>query len=209
MKPDKIIRVAKSRGLDGIAITDHNTIEGAIETARYAQQKDFLVIIGEEILTKAGEIIGLFLKENISAEDPFEVVSRIHSQGGIAVLAHPFVSHLTIEKGLAELLDACEGFNARHARVKTLVEVGGERLIADFAKEHGLSLVAGSDAHFYREIGRARTIIPASNLSEVKEAILRGTTALTGKKTPPVYLVLTALIREFRRLLNPLPEYDT
>lgn len=208
MKPKKIVDIAKSRGLSGIAITDHNTIEGALETQKYASD-GFFVIIGEEITTKAGDIVGLFLNEEIITDDPQEAISKIKSQGGIAVLSHPFVQHLSIEDNVAKKLDACEGFNARHSRTKVLNNSLGETHIVEFARQYDLSIIAGSDAHFYGEIGRARTIIPASNLEEVKDAILKGNTALVGKKSPPFSLLASGILKIIRYLLNPVPEAYT
>lgn len=208
MRPDKIVNVARAKGLDGIAITDHNEVQGALETLKFAKD-NLMVIIGEEIMTRSGEIIGLFLKEKILPGDPIEVINEIHSQNGIAILAHPFVMQLSIDEKIARMLDGCEGFNSRHARTRLLNDTNGEKLIVDFAREYNLSLTAGSDAHFYNEIGRAHTVIPASNLDEVKDTILRGNTVLVGRRTSGLRLMLSAIIRESKRLFNPIPNrYD-
>jgi hypothetical protein len=78
MDPARVIRVAKARGLDAIAITDHGEIGGALE-ARKAAGGDLLVIIGEEIDTDGGDILGLFLRERIEATDPLEAIEAIHA----------------------------------------------------------------------------------------------------------------------------------
>ena len=209
MEPEKIVKVAKARGLDGIAITDHNTTEGAYEVQKYAASNGLLVIIGEEIATTAGDVIGLFIKESIVNENPVEAIDEIKRQGGIAVLPHPFTRHLSIEEKVARKLDACEGFNARHAREKILDNSYGEAHIREFAQQYDLSLTAGSDSHFYREIGRARTIVPASSLEEAKDAILKGNTALMGRKSSPFNRLGSVLLRTFRNIVNPVPEAYT
>ncbi|MBI2899346.1 MAG: PHP domain-containing protein [Planctomycetes bacterium] len=205
MDPAKVVRVARSRGLDGIAVTDHDEIEGAFE-ARRAAGGDLLVIVGEEIDTKGGDIIGLFLREIVREEDPLRAIEAIHAQGGIAVLAHPFAKTLTLEDRVARALDACEGFNARHAKMRSVDNGLGEPEAVTFANSYDLSLVAGSDAHFYREIGRARTILPAASLDEAKEAILRGETALTGRRSGPFNLLAAAALRSLKRLIHPEPD---
>lgn len=204
MSPKKVVKTARSRGLNAIAITDHDSIEGALEAQQY-QTSDFFVIVGEEIDTEAGDIIGLFLKEQIKMRDPAEAIRQIKAQGGIAVLPHPFSKTMAIEEHVARMLDACEGFNARHARGRKVEEGGAEPHIQEFATQYDLSLTAGSDAHFYPEIGQARTIVPATTLEEAKQAILRGDTVLAGHKHPQRHWLVDAVIRSTRRLINPVP----
>jgi len=90
LKPSEILEIAKKRGLDGIAITDHNKIEGALKVAKLNKDKKFEVIIGEEIRTDKGEVIGLYLKKEILPGSFYGVIEQIKDQGGIAVMAHPF-----------------------------------------------------------------------------------------------------------------------
>ena len=96
MDPAKVVRVAKARGIDAIAITDHDEIDGAREAQR-AAGGDILVIIGEEIDTRAGDVLGLFLKEKIATDDPIEAIRAIHDQGGLAILAHPFTKTKSVD----------------------------------------------------------------------------------------------------------------
>jgi len=205
MNPAKLVRVAKSRGLDAIAVTDHDEIDGAFE-ARKAAGGEILVIVGEEIDTRAGDILGLFLKERIREEDPVRAIGAIHDQGGIAVLPHPFAKTLSIEERVAQELDACEGFNARHAKIPSVENGAGESEAVSFAGRYGLSLVASSDAHFYREIGRARTIVAAGTLEEARAAILKGETTMAGRRSSPFNLLAAAALRHFKRLIHPEPE---
>jgi hypothetical protein len=198
LDPARVVRVARSRGLDAIAITDHGEIEGAREAAR-AAGGEILVIVGEEIDTEAGDILGLFLREKIEAKDPLEAIRAIHDQGGIAVLPHPFTKTLSVEERVARALDACEGFNARHSRAVPAAGGTGDERVSAFARAYDLSLTAGSDAHAYREIGRARTVVPATTLEEARQAILRGETALEGRRSGPFDLLARAAGRFFRK----------
>lgn len=205
MNPAKVVRVAKSRGIDALAITDHDAIEGAFE-ARKAAGGDLLVIIGEEISTRAGDVLGLFLQERIVEDDPIEAIRAVHAQGGLAILAHPFTKSKGIDDAVARALDGCEGFNARHSTVPSIEGSEAEPRVAGFAKTYDLALTAGSDAHFYRELGRARTIVSAGSLEEAQEQIRRGNTVLSGRKSSPFNLLASAALRSMRGLIHPEPE---
>ena len=81
LDPEKIVKIAIKRGLNGVAITDHNTIIGGLKAKNY-ETEDFKVIVGSEISTERGEIIGLFLKEEIKPGNVQEVISEIKEQNG-------------------------------------------------------------------------------------------------------------------------------
>jgi predicted metal-dependent phosphoesterase TrpH len=90
LSPERIIKIARRKGLDGIAITDHNTTKGGIEALKINKDKDFQVIEGAEMKTEYGDIIGLFLSEEIRTSKFEEIMEEIKSQGGLSVLAHPY-----------------------------------------------------------------------------------------------------------------------
>ena len=116
-EPKNIIRSAKKRGLDIIAITDHNTIRGGLETKKLEKEYGVKVIVGSEIMTKEGELLGLYLNEEIpkglTAE---ETVEKIHEQGGLAVAPHPYspICHALGDRIFNLKLDGVEVFNAYH-----------------------------------------------------------------------------------------------
>ncbi|MEM2899900.1 MAG: PHP domain-containing protein, partial [Thermoplasmata archaeon] len=112
MKPEKIIRIAKKKKLDGVAITDHNTIKGSIEAAKMTKNQDFIVISGTEIATDYGDIIGLYIDEEIRARRCLEVIDEIHTQGGLVVLPHPYKGHILNDEVLSRI-DLIEVFNGR------------------------------------------------------------------------------------------------
>ncbi len=150
---------ARRRGLSAVAITDHNSIQGAL---RLQQETDLLIIVGEEIRTSQGEIIGLFLQEHIPPGlSPRETVRLIREQNGIVCIPHPvdrFRGSALQPAALEEIhpeVDAIEVFNARNS-------FGADnRLARGLAERYGLLATGGSDAHHPSEIGRAYVEMPA------------------------------------------------
>jgi predicted metal-dependent phosphoesterase TrpH len=171
MLPDRLLKTCRRRGIDRIAITDHNTIEGALE----AQQLDAeRVIVGEEIMTDRGELLGYYVSEMIPAGlSPKETIERLRDQGAVISVSHPFDS---VRKGswaeddLRQILpsvDAIETFNAR-----SWTRGANDRAQA-LADEVGITGTAGSDAHAYLEIGRALMRMPEfEGPAEMKAALL-------------------------------------
>ncbi len=153
--PEKLVRRCEQVGLNCIAVTDHNSIEGSRAVQAIAK---FTVILGEEIKSTAGEITGLFLQEEIEPGlGPVETAKRIKEQGALVSVPHPFSgagrSSLN-EQAVLDILDyvdLIEGFNAR-----TMSSAAIERGRA-FAVEHGLVRTAVSDAHTAGELGRTYT----------------------------------------------------
>ncbi|HET8626301.1 MAG TPA: PHP-associated domain-containing protein [Thermomicrobiales bacterium] len=153
----EVIHLCRRRGLDGIAVTDHNTLAGGLEAVALAPE-GFTVIPGEEVKSSEGEIIGLFLNEEIPAGlSPEETAARIREQGGIVVVPHPFDPIRTsplktpaLERLVAAgLVDAIEVLNAR------MLLRGHNARGAAFAARAGLPGTAGSDGHSRPEYARA------------------------------------------------------
>jgi predicted metal-dependent phosphoesterase TrpH len=151
--PTKLVARCLDRGINCVAVSDHNSIEGALAVQRIAP---FLVIVAEEVKTSQGEIIGLFLKEAISPGlSPEETVRRIKEQGGLVCLPHPFDRarreplRSDARESILSSIDIVEVFNSRttfasdNARARR------------FAEANGLAMSAGSDAHSIWEVGSA------------------------------------------------------
>jgi len=146
------------RGINCIAVADHNTIAGALRLREIAP---FKVIVAEEILTVAGEIMGLFLSKEVArALSPQETISRIRDQGGLVAIPHPFGRslpwrpNLLVSTEILSQVDIIEAFNSRTPFS------GSIRRAAMLAKEQGKAASAGSDAHTLGEIGRAYVQMP-------------------------------------------------
>ena len=149
MLPEKIVAIAKARGLDGIVICDHDTIRGGIEAQKSNKDPHFQVIVGAEIKTTAGDITGLFLKEEIVSREVNAVLDEIKAQGGRTLLNHPYQAH-DLSKIDFDKIDFIEGFNAR-------VSPEQNRKAVELAQRYGKPMLSGSDAHLYGEIGNAYT----------------------------------------------------
>ncbi|MBI4294896.1 MAG: PHP domain-containing protein [Chloroflexi bacterium] len=168
-----VIARCLDRGINCVAITDHNTIAGALKVQ---QQAPFTVIVGEEVRTTEGEVIGLFLKEEVPLGlTPQATVDRIKAQGGLVCIPHPFdrVRHSPLKNSaLMAILpgvDIIEAFNAR-----TLFRRDIDTSL-DFARAHGLLYSAGSDAHTPGEIGNACVEMPDFNgPEEFRQALAQG-----------------------------------
>ena len=153
MLPARMLEICRRKKIDRIAITDHNTIDGALEAQRLAPER---VIVGEEIMTDRGELLGYFLLETIPPGlSPEETIGRLREQGAVISVSHPFDS---VRRGswdeadLREILpsvDAIETFNAR------VWSRGANERAQALADEVGLAGTVGSDAHAYLELGRA------------------------------------------------------
>lgn len=156
--PLSVLERALERGLDRIAITDHNRIGVAMAMAeRYPDR----IIPGEEVKTAEGiDVVGLYLSEEIPKGTPApETIERIRAQGGIPYLPHPYAGGKggggKYAEELAPLVDVIEVFNARlhPGRLNAPAEA--------LARRHGRLRGAGSDAHTLGELGGARVVVPA------------------------------------------------
>ena len=184
--PESLIRKAKEKGLDGIALTDHNTTAGWKEAKRAAEKLNAVLVLGQEIKIKkdgktVGEILGYFLKEEINPKGKSveEIIREIKNQGGLAIIAHPYhwrkpFKELEKYKNLA---DGVEVFNSRSQTKK------GNKKSFDFAQKNNLPMTAGSDAHSCFEVGNAYIKVEAKNLEEFKEAILNKKIKIVGKQS--------------------------
>ena len=151
---DELLDHAEAQGLGAIAITDHNVFGGALEAVEKARNRRLTVIPGEEVKTAdQGEVIGLFLKEEIPRGMSFEeTVEAIRAQGGLVYLPHPFdrmhaiPEPATLHRHLAEI-DVLEVYNAR-----LLFEAYNDEALR-FARKYNLLRGAGSDAHVLAGVG--------------------------------------------------------
>jgi predicted metal-dependent phosphoesterase TrpH len=168
LSPAALVRRARAAGLDRVAVTDHNRMEGAWEAAALDPA---LIIPGEEIDCADGsDLIGLFLRETIPAGLPVaEVAARIREQGGVVYAPHPYAYLKQAVQRAAHVLAVADIVEVHNARA--FLSPWNRRALKA-AKAAGLSCAASTDAHFGREIGGAFTLLPAfQNAAELLRAL--------------------------------------
>lgn len=172
--PEAVVRAAEKAGLDGIAVTDHDTLEN-VERVRSCAPDGLDVVSGVEVTTTQGHLLGIDVERAPPRTDPLAVIDDVHDQGGLAVLSHPFDALRQVyDTDLAELAAAVDGVEAINARC---VRESFNREARTFADHHDLATTGGSDAHFPMEVGRAYTECEGS----LREAIRSGTTVPRGR----------------------------
>jgi predicted metal-dependent phosphoesterase TrpH len=179
LEPKTVIKLALNRGLSAIAIADHNTTKGSLVTMQEALSvKNLTILPGVEVKTDVGDIIGLYVQDEIKAREFHEVVEEIRRQDGLVVLPHPYNGHKGDVKELISYVDAVEALNGRSSRVKNN---GALRLANDLDKP----AIACSDAHFSFEIGRVKTKFYSDlgGPEEIRKLILNGKREFIGKES--------------------------
>ena len=187
-----IIKIAKKRGLDGIAITNHETLN--LNEIKFS--KEFIIIKGEEIKTEIGDIIGLFLKKEIKEKEFKKVIQEIKKQGGIVVLPHPAFGHI-LNNEVLKKIDVIEGINSR-------IDKNSNEMAQRLAKQTKKPLIAGSDAHLSIEVGNSFTIIESKSkeLKDIKQAILKGETKIRRIKVSKIKKIIIKLLKFWRENVN-------
>jgi predicted metal-dependent phosphoesterase TrpH len=163
--PEAVVRAATARGLTHLAVTDHDTIDGGLAAAQAARRLglELEVIVGQEIRTPSGDLIGVFLRETVPSGLPMaDAIAAVRAQGGLAGIAHPFdrlrgslarLGDPAELDSLAASVDWIEAWNAR------LVFGDGNARGAELAARVGVPGVAVSDSHTTVEVGVAQTIV--------------------------------------------------
>ena len=191
--PAKIIEVAIARGLNLIAVTDHDHIEGAKRVADLLAQGDYplRLITGVEVSTRQGHLLGLFVKKAPKhLRSVEESIDAIKEQGGLVIVPHPFgwlvpsLSRAKIESLLAKgyAIDGIEVFNPTPANSSMRAAVRAAN------QEWKLAETGSSDAHFWQHIGSAYTLFLGSSPEELRRAILERTVRSGGQELPSVRL---------------------
>jgi predicted metal-dependent phosphoesterase TrpH len=176
---EQLVSYGKKQGLHGAAVTDHDTLEGAL---KLASRTDFLIIPGIEVHSSEGHIIGLNIKETVPSKlTPSETIDRIHSAGGIAVACHPFgLFKGGLGKRTTRDFDAVEVINS--SAMPFSYSVRQNLKIASNLKK---PRVAGTDAHYAPEIGCAYTLVDANNdVDDVIRAVKEGSCQPYGRAIP-------------------------
>ncbi|HSD58039.1 MAG TPA: PHP domain-containing protein [Methanotrichaceae archaeon] len=180
-----ILKAARKRGLDGIAITDHDSLGGSRAARRIIKDLKLKIILipGAEVTTADGHLLVLGVedipKRGLTPEETTEIA---HDLGGITIVPHPYhpFRHAI---GRIPDCDAVEVYNSKH-----LFGIANARARLG-AKKRKLPMVAGSDSHFAATVGLGVTRIDAEDDRGAVEAIRSGRTRIEGRRTPPRFFI--------------------
>jgi len=199
--PKEMVEAAIEKGIDCLAIIDHDVIEGAKEAIEYAQGKSILIIPGIEIKTKEGDILGLNVREvipkNLSAGETIKIIKEV---GGMAIIPHPFGWFCSFKGNLKNLIGEIDGIEVLNASIFG----PGNKKALNLAQKYGLPLTCGSDAHFPNFVGKCYLEIPRENLSveEVLKAIKNKNVIIEGGKANFFEKVIDHIRRNIAKLLK-------
>lgn len=180
---EEVIKFAEFKGLDGIALTDHDTLEGYFKAKEY--DSSLLILPGFEVTTDAGHVLVLGLErlppsvKDIRYE---ELIGWVRRLGGLTVLAHPAASRVSIDRWMDCRPDAVEVLNASYPLSTYFIRRGSA-----VAKELGLPGVGGSDAHYPHAVGDAYTTVEIGNpnIDHFIKAVKSGRVGFEGRLSLP------------------------
>ena len=168
-----VLACARQRALTHLAITDHDTIDGALRARD--QSRHLAVVVGCEVsLADGAHLIGLFLERRPTAKSAAEVIDEIHAQGGFVCVPHPFHPRTGLLRATDQLpagvdaIEACSGYEPPTHNQRA----------AQMARHRGLPLLAGSDAHYGVDIGRACVEFPEADGPLTPEVLRRAARTL-------------------------------
>lgn len=191
LTPETLIKQSIKKGLDAVAITDHNTTKGAEKASIYLKENksrysEFQVIIGEEVRTNFGDVLLYNLNDEIKVNknenDFYTIMDNIRQQGAAACIAHPFRTIPPNQfqspiKNIAKYIDGIETINGRTLPFQN-------KKAQYEAESNSLGQIAGSDAHFGFELGNCVTLVNANfgleNIESLGKAIRQKVTIPTG-----------------------------
>lgn len=170
--PTALVKRAVELGIDVLAVTDHGTWQGSIEARDAARQLGLplTVIVGSEVWTEQGDVIGLFMTGDLTEKDAPKLCDEIHAQGGLVLLPHPFKWH-TLDDELLKRVDLIEVYNGHTGRADNT-------RAQELAQYRELPQLAGPDAHLLEELGLARVLFEGERPADeaaLKHAMLHAT----------------------------------
>lgn len=188
--PSQLIATARRQGVTCIGVTDHDEIDGAVEARQIGGDCGVEVIVGEEISTTDGHLIGLFLNERIQPGlSAVETTRRIREQGGLVFVPHPFLGRHGLRRRMHDILgeiDAVEICNGQNPIKRT------DRKAANFAMEHGLTPYAGADAHVRGHLAICYQEMHAFSCPATFMKSLRGADLTFGRFGPAYFTTLAS-----------------
>lgn len=190
----KLLEAAERKGLDAIAITDHDSMEAFAELEKNKYYGcNVKVIKGCEFKTKIGDIIGVFISRKLDYNSPQDLIRKIHKAGGVAIAPHPFKNDCRNEGFIRDNVKVIEAFNGRTGKRRN-------QLAEKFAEKNHLIGIYSSDAHTSYELGRTYVEFDCKSLAEVKKRLLLREFRMVGKEVNPIILSFLRVAGAYKRL---------
>jgi hypothetical protein len=193
LSPATILAKARRLQIDVLIVTDHNTIQGSRNVQHLARGNPSIVVTAAEYQSEKGDIIGLFLKEEIRSRLSQEITRQIHAQGGLVVIPHPYKGH-ALDDELLESADVIESYNARCSE--------SDNARADqLAEQWSRPSIAGADAHCSLEISSTLNEFfadaPASE-SALREHLLHTSHRIITEPVSPLCRPYSQLVKSIK-----------
>jgi predicted metal-dependent phosphoesterase TrpH len=193
LSPAKIIAKTRELQIDVLVVTDHETTQGSRDVHALASGNPKVVVTAAEYKSEKGDIIGLFLKEEIRSRNSCEIMREIHAQDGLVVLPHPYKGH-KLDDQLIEGADLIETYNARcsdedNARAEQL------------ARDWNRPALAGADAHCFVELGAAVNEFsadPPADEAALRECLLGAPRIFVKQRVSPLCRPYSQLIKSVK-----------
>lgn len=191
LKPSTVVDWALNKEIDYVFITDHNTINGSVKAEKYAKRNKIPVkcVIGSEIVTDIGDIIGIFLKKDVRPGDHRRVIKEIKSQGGVVILPHPYRSHDTSKLHSLRNVDFVETWSGRTDKQQ-------DDLAKRLRQNLGVKPICGCDAHFTKELKSC--FIVFDSIDDFKKGKFK---IVTNKKSTWIDSYISWFISKIKRLV--------
>ena len=199
---EDIIKYSQKIGLNAIAITDHDEIEGTW-AVRKLEHEGLLLIPGEEVSSTKGHIVALGITDYIKPlQTPAETIDQIHDNAGIAIAAHPYCYY---RSGLGDIVQSLD-IDAMETKNSRFIFGVSNYLSKKVSEKNNVPPIGASDAHFIKGIGRCYTEIPeADDVDTILKYIKKGKSTAHGVRTP-MNLIIKEVIRKKGHRTKPKTE---
>jgi len=211
---DDLIKYASKKNLDGFAVCDHDSLEAYERLKPKAEQNELIAIPGMEINTNIGEVIGLFIEDEIDTHnnDFFTIVNLIKEENGLVVIPHPFDflrrNHLKMSLMTEDLVeDYIDGIEVLNSRILFSNCIKKAR---EFKQNHNLFETGGSDAHHKNEIGNGYTLIKDMeevSLQAIKQNLIAQKSKSMGEISSP-YFHFISIFNKILKGTIPIVNFD-
>ena len=190
-----LLKIAEKRNLNAIAITDHNTFRAFDKISKLHVDSGVMIVPGMEIKTQFGDLIALFINEEIRQRDFDSVIDEVRGQDGLIIFAHPFRNNSFPNIKSLTRVDAIEALNGRTSRKNNLKAFF-------LAKRLGKPVTAGSDAHFGFEVGnvRMRFTSKPSDLEDLKKLIKSNRCLIVGRESSSVVHFMSVAVELLKKV---------